>query len=257
MIRLNADVLNGRDSGTLQELARAVANEFPRDETQDDMTIQARDEVLITLVRAAIDALQALLSLVEDGWPRWDFTTPAERMIALVKLCFETGARSQCEYLLLRFLPPPAGTLKQYVSDDLAPFFHALRNYLLMHGLDFTAEPYRTFAITVTTDFAEQVMTAKPEEVVPFSEVQTIGCRTCLHCRTLRNFLLGDKPTISLCCRKSVQTHLQHKLARTSSWGVVWKSSKEKSARDGIYPVLEVSLFFNVSARPAHLNSII
>ncbi|KAJ7115408.1 hypothetical protein C8R44DRAFT_794600 [Mycena epipterygia] len=233
--RLNPDVLKGRDSGTLQELARAVANEFPRDEIQDAMSMQARDEVLITLVRAAIDAFQTL-SLVEAPWPAWHSTSPEERMIALVMLCFETGAQSQCEYLLPRFFPPPAGTLKEYVADALAPFFHVLRNYLLMQGLDFTAEPYRTLAIDVTTAFAEEVMTAKPDEVVPLSEIQTIGCNSCLRCGTLRNFLLGEEPTISLRCQKSIQTHLQHKLARTSAWGVVWESTK-----DGIYPVLKIT----------------
>ncbi|KAJ7457358.1 hypothetical protein FB451DRAFT_1098079 [Mycena latifolia] len=232
--RLIADALKGHDSDTLQKLARSVAKEFPRAQLQQDsVAVQAYSDVIITLVRTAIDTLD-MASLAKKPAPYNYYgggTTPSDRMIGLVKFCFELGAQSLCQRLLLRFVPPPPGsTIAQHVSDVLAPFLPVLRQYLLGQRLDFQTEPYKIFAATVVKAFAEKVMPAqKPHEAVPLTQLQAIGCQACSECKELNAFFCSDKATISFARVQGVRTHLERRLAITRSWGVTWETIKGRS----------------------------
>jgi hypothetical protein len=156
-----------------------------------------------------------------SSYPSYNATTPAEQMIRMVKFCFEVGAKSQCQRLLLRFVPPPSGsTVAQHVSKVLAPFLPVLQQFLASKRLTFETEPYKMFAAAVVKSFAETVMSQKPQEVIPVARLQGIGCQGCSECRELKAFFLSDKPTISFARVQSIRTHLERQLGSTRSWGV-------------------------------------
>ncbi|KAJ7689580.1 hypothetical protein B0H17DRAFT_1202218 [Mycena rosella] len=167
--RLTADALKGHDSGTLQGLARSVAREFPRQAlVQDKVALQAYTDLVGGLVRAAIDTFDTTTLVKRGGvYPYYGGgANPSDLMLQLVQFSFELGVPSQCQRLLLRFVPPPAGsTVPQHVSGVLAPFLPVLRQYLVRKGLDFQIEPYKMFAAAVVKAFAEKVMAQKPHEV--------------------------------------------------------------------------------------------
>ncbi|KAJ6572542.1 hypothetical protein DFH09DRAFT_1362470 [Mycena vulgaris] len=222
---LTKDVLTGRDLKALELLARAVVKEFPRQRIYYPTSLQARTDVLKTLVRATIDTFKtSLLAKSSAPVPYWinDVVAPQQHMLSLVKFCFEVEAPNQCEYLLPRFATPPDSiTWRQHASDALAPFLPRLREYLHEQGLDLYTEPYRSFITCVLNAFTQQVMTAKPPEAVPVSQIESVGCQTCAECRELRSFLLSPEPILVLRTSKRVRTHLEHKLARTGAWGVL------------------------------------
>ncbi|KAJ7101404.1 hypothetical protein B0H15DRAFT_927201 [Mycena belliarum] len=233
--RLTAETLRGRDSATLQELARAVGKEFPLQQLQQDSdALQAFSDVIVTLVRAAIDAFDtATLKKTAPSYSYYGARTtnsPSDHMLALVKFCFELGAKSQCQRLLLRFVPPPAGSnVARHVSDVLAPFLPMLQKYLVSKRLDFQTDPYKMFAAAVIKAFAEKVMGQKPHEIVPAAKLQTIGCDGCPECVELKAFFCSDKQTVSFSRVQGIRTHLERQLAVTRSWGVVWETIKVRS----------------------------
>jgi hypothetical protein len=189
----------------------------------DCTSLQALDDVLKNIVRAAIAAFDTSLLVKPES--RWygEQRFPSDRMIDLVEFCFEVGAQSQCQHLLPRFVEPPTGvSFRQHASQALSPFLLVLHEYLVQQGLAFTAEPFKGFIISVLKAFAEQVMTEKPDEGVPVAEIETVGCKTCSNCAELRAFLLSQETSTSLYVSKPERTHLEHKLARTSAWGVLW-----------------------------------
>ncbi|KAJ7722653.1 hypothetical protein DFH07DRAFT_856715 [Mycena maculata] len=223
--RLTADKLAGHDSGTLQALARSVVKEFPRQQMQDSTSLQAHSDFIVTLVRAAIDAFTTS-SLTREALS----ADSSDQMMVLVKFCFELGAQSQCKHLLLRFVPPSAGsTIRQHVSGVLAPFLPILRHYLLGKDLDLQTEPYKTFAVEVIKSFAAKVMAQKPGEVVPVAKLQAFGCGACPECGMLRAFFMEDKPMISLARVQSIRAHLERQLGATRAWGVVWSTIRDRS----------------------------
>ncbi|KAJ6542089.1 hypothetical protein DFH09DRAFT_1368280 [Mycena vulgaris] len=225
--RLNADALKGHDSNTLQGLAQAVAREFPRQQLlQDGVALQAYSDVIIALVRTAIDTFDTS-SLVKKPTPYYN---PSDRMLLLVKFCFEIGAQSQCQRLLLRFVPPPKGsTVPEHISNVLAPFLPVLRQYLAGQRLDFQTDPYKMFAAAVVKAFAEKVMTQKPHEVVPAAQMQGIGCGICTECKLLKDFFCSDKLTISFARAQTIRTHLERQLQVARPWGVVYETIKGRS----------------------------
>ncbi|KAJ7689035.1 hypothetical protein B0H17DRAFT_1067547 [Mycena rosella] len=229
--RLTADALKGHDSSTLQGLVRSVAKEFPRQAlVHDPVALQAYNDVVIGLVRTAIDTFDTS-SLVKKNGPGYPYyhssVNPSDVMIKLVQFCFELGAQSQCQRLLLRFVPPPTGsTVPQHVSTTLAPFLPVLRQYLVGEGLDFQVDPYKMFAAAMVRAFAEQVMAQKPHEVVPAAQLQGVGCKACAECRELKAFFCSDKSTISFPRVQSIRTHLERYLGVTRAWGVVWETRK-------------------------------
>ncbi|KAJ7472160.1 hypothetical protein FB451DRAFT_315151 [Mycena latifolia] len=251
--RLTAEALKSHDSDTLQKLARSVANEFSRAQLQQDsIAHSACSDVIITLVQAAIDtfdmtSLASQASLVTQVsipkksnsyysispyyiGPSFVSTTPSDRMIGLVKLCFELGAQSQCQRLLLRFVPPPTGsTVAQHVSNVLAPFLPVLRQYLVGQRLDLQTDPYKMFAAAVVKSFADKVMAQKPHEVVPLARLQTLGCQGCSECKELRAFFSSDKSTLSFARAQQIRAYLERQLIDTSPWGVVWETIKGRS----------------------------
>ncbi|KAJ7123875.1 hypothetical protein C8R43DRAFT_1031770 [Mycena crocata] len=229
--RLNADTLKGHESSTLQDLARSIAAEFPRQQMQDTIAIQARSDVIIALVRRAIDTFDvAALGKMIPSYLYGRTQTAADIMISLVKFCFEVGAQSQCQRLLLRFVPPPPGTnVPQHVSKVLAPFLPVLRQYLASKGLDFQSDPYKMFAAAVVRAFAEKVMSQKPSEVISAAQLQGIGCQACAECRELRAFFLSDRPTISFPRVQTIRTHLERQLSATRHWGVVLETVRRGS----------------------------
>ncbi|KAJ6523305.1 hypothetical protein B0H19DRAFT_1201796 [Mycena capillaripes] len=222
--QLTADTLKGHDSATVQALVRTIVKEFPRTQMQDNSALQAYSEVIIALVRVAIDTfdVSSLRPAAYNSYPYYHRAqTPSDQMISLVKFCFELGAQSQCQRLLLRLVPPPSGTtVVQHVSKVLAPFLPVLRQYLVSKRLDFQTEPYKMFAAAVVKSFADKVMSQKPSEVVPAAQLQKIGCGGCGECQALRAFFLSDQASISFSRVQSVRTHLERQLNGTQTWGV-------------------------------------
>ncbi|KAJ6483879.1 hypothetical protein DFH09DRAFT_398511 [Mycena vulgaris] len=93
------------------------------------------------------------------NYPRYGYgtPTPSDCMIGLVKFCFDVEARSECQRLLLRFVPPPAGsTLQQHISNVLVPFLPVLRKYLAGQGLDLQTDPYKMFAAACSEGFRRE-----------------------------------------------------------------------------------------------------
>ncbi|KAF7333484.1 hypothetical protein MVEN_02364600 [Mycena venus] len=234
--RLTADSLKGHDSGTLQALARTIAKEFPRQQMQDIGAQQAYSDLIIAVVRLAIDTFD-VSSLVKTApyqsrpyYSSYGSKSPADQMMDMVKFCFEVGAKSQCQRLLLRFIPPPKGsTVTQHISKVLAPFLPVLRQYLASKKLDFQTEPYRVFAAAVVKAYAEKVMEQKPAEIVPVASLQRIGCQGCAECRELKAFFLSNKINISFSRVQAIRTHLERQLETTRKWGVIWTTIRSGS----------------------------
>ncbi|KAJ7699137.1 hypothetical protein B0H14DRAFT_2485121 [Mycena olivaceomarginata] len=227
--KLTKEILSGCDSRTLQALARSVATEFPRAESE----VSANDDMLATLVRAAIDKFSP--SLGTSFRSDWYSGGPAcNQMLDLLKFCSEVGVKDQHHYLLSHLLQPPAGsTLEKYASDSLTPFLPLLKQHLLAQSQSFAVKPYRSFAATVVQTFAEQVMADKPPEVASETDIQKIGCKDpdCSGCADLRSFLLGEQSTKLFTLPKTVLTHLEHKVARTASWGVICETTRPGGSR--------------------------
>ncbi|KAJ6632203.1 hypothetical protein B0H10DRAFT_1976516 [Mycena sp. CBHHK59/15] len=229
--RLTSDRLKGHDSATLQALVRVIVKENQQQKPQDDVAKQDYKHLLITLVRAAIDAFDTS-RLKRSPYPSYGYGTMtlSDQMIGLVKFCFEVGAQSQCQRLLLRLVPPPTGsTVQQHVSGVLAPFLPILRQYLVTQRLDFRTDPYKMFSAAVVKAFADKVMSQKPTEVVPVTQLQGIGCNVCSECRELKAFFLSEKETISFARVQGIRTHLERHLGTARSWGVVWETIKGRS----------------------------
>ncbi|KAJ7886201.1 hypothetical protein B0H14DRAFT_2698032 [Mycena olivaceomarginata] len=221
-----ADPPKGQQSSTLQALARYVMKEFSPQLRRDPAAFKAFGQVIITLVRAAICTFDTS-SLVKRYIP----PTASQRMIAIIDFCFEVGGRSQCQYLLPRFVPPPTGTTAtQHVSGVLAPFLPDLQEYLVGKDLNFEAEPYKTFAVTVAKLFAEKVMTPKPSEPVPASKLRAIGCG-CRDCKELKAFFQSAHAVVCLPAVQKIRLHLERELAKTRAWGVSWQTVKKGSPR--------------------------
>ncbi|KAJ7218972.1 hypothetical protein B0H12DRAFT_326780 [Mycena haematopus] len=233
--RMTADALKGHDSSTIQALVRTIARKFPRQQLQEGVPQQAYDDLIIALVRVAIDTFDTS-SLTKTPldynytYTQSIRTNPADQMIAMLKFCFEVGAKNQCQRLLLHFVPPPNGfTVAQHVFKVLAPFMPVLRQYLLSQSLDFETEPYKMFAAAVVKAFAEKVMEQEPTEVVPVASLQTVGCQTCKECRELKTFFLSNQVTIKFTRGQSIRTHLERQLGKTGAWGVTWETIRHGS----------------------------
>ncbi|KAJ7727269.1 hypothetical protein B0H16DRAFT_1383573 [Mycena metata] len=232
--RLNATTLKGHDSTALQALVRSIVKEFPRQQLAPGAT-QAYDDLVITLVRTAIDTFDTS-SLIPPlpTHTAYYYTgsrlSPSDHMIRLIQFCFEVGAQSQCQRLLLRFVPPPASsTVVDHVSKVLAPFLPVLQRYLVSQRLDLQTEPYKKFAAAVIKSFAEKVMAQKPSEVIPAAQLQAIGCQGCAECPQLRAFLLSDKPTISFSRVQGIRTHLERQLNAIRWLGVTCETIRHGS----------------------------
>ncbi|KAK7039307.1 hypothetical protein R3P38DRAFT_473664 [Favolaschia claudopus] len=226
---LTAENLKGHDSSTMQALVRTVAKEFPRQQLQEDAQ-QAYSALLITLVRIAIDSFRLPSAQptyggygVSYGYARG----PSDQLLDMVKFCFEVGAKSQCQRLLLRSVTPPKDTtVAQHVSKVLTPFLPVLRQFLVSKRLDFQAEPYKMFAAAVVKAYAEHVMKQKPTEVVPIASLEKIGCQACADCRELKAFFLSDRAETSFSRVQGIRTHLERQLHSTRGWGVTWTTLK-------------------------------
>ncbi|KAJ7101409.1 hypothetical protein B0H15DRAFT_410938 [Mycena belliarum] len=233
--RLTAEILKGHDSATLHALTRSVVGEFPRQKLQQDsVALQAYSDVIVTLVRAAIDAFDT--ATLKTTAPSYSYygaratNSPSDHMLALVKFCFEFDAQNQCQRLLLRFVPPPAGSnVARHISDVLAPFLPVLKQYLVSKRLDFQTDPYKMFAAAVIRAFAEKVMGQKPHELVPAAQLQAIGCNRCSECVELKAFFCSDKQTMSFARVQGIRTHLERQLAVTRAWGVHWETIRAGS----------------------------
>ncbi|KAF7340841.1 hypothetical protein MSAN_02113500 [Mycena sanguinolenta] len=226
--RLTAATLKGHDSSTIQALVLTIVREFPRQQLQGGVQQQAYNDLIIALVRLAIDTFDTS-SLSKPTYPYYN-ANPADKMIGMIKFCFAVGAKNQCQRLLLRFVPPPNGsTVGQHVSKVLAPFMSVLRQYLLSKRLDFQTEPYKMFAAAVVKAFAEQVMVQKPTEVVPAAQRQAAGCQGCAECRELRAFFVSDAPTIRFSRVQGIRTHLERELQKIRYWGVKWETIRSGS----------------------------
>ncbi|KAJ7187173.1 hypothetical protein C8R46DRAFT_981462 [Mycena filopes] len=212
--RLNATTLKGHDSNTVQALVRSIVKEFPQQQQQpaDSAPFAA---VVVGLVRVAIDTFDtATLKPAPYSYYNAASSSVPDQMLRMVQFCFDLGAQSQCQRLLLRFLnPPPTSTVAQHVSKVLAPFLPVLRQYLVSKRLDLQTEPYKLFAAAVVKAFATQTMAQKPTEVIPAAQLQAIGCRTCAECQQLRAFFLSDRSAISFARVQGVRTHLARELS--------------------------------------------
>jgi hypothetical protein len=233
---LTADTLKGHDYTVVQALVRTIVKEFPRQQLQDSAAQYAYSDLIIALTRVAIDTFDsaslARTASLHTGYPYYyqQAATPADQMIGMVKFCFEVGAKSQCQRLLLRFVPPPNGSnVAQHVSKVLAPFMPVLRQYLISQRLDFQTEPYKMFAGAVVKAFAEKVMVQKPTEVVPIASLQKIGCQVCSDCQQLKAFFMSDQTTFSISRKQQQRTHMERYLAATRAWGVSWVTVKNRT----------------------------
>ncbi|KAJ6518352.1 hypothetical protein DFH09DRAFT_1098539 [Mycena vulgaris] len=188
---LNAEAFKGRDSHILEELARSVAREFTREGMPDSESLQAQAHVSATLVRATIAAFRAP-SAVNDSSLNWrdQLKTPVDRMIGL------------------------------HAPTTLTPFFPIPRSFLVEQVLDLEIEPFKGFATGAVKAYADDVMTEKPEEVIAVAEIESVGCQVCTYFAGLRALLLGEHTMTSFRHSNAILTHLEHKLTRTSVWGV-------------------------------------
>ncbi|KAJ7664344.1 hypothetical protein DFH06DRAFT_1087334 [Mycena polygramma] len=215
--------LNRHSSSALQEFARAIHAEF---RPKSGLATPEYDVVIITVARAAVDAFDTK-SLIPGNSPVSRLTysndSPAERMLGLVKFCFEVGALDVCQHLLGRFVPPPKGaTIERHISTALSPFLPLLRNYLATRRLDFQTEPFKKFAATVITGFAGKVMSQRHTDFVPV-QLRDIGCR-CDECSALKEFFLGDLPSTSIHRTQQIRQHVEGQLhsAGAKSFGINW-----------------------------------
>jgi hypothetical protein len=90
--------LERHSSNALQDLARAVLAEF---RPQGGVATPDYDAVINAIARAAIDAFDTR-SLIPGNSPVSTYRNdgPAERMLGLVKFCFEIGAGNAFQPLL-------------------------------------------------------------------------------------------------------------------------------------------------------------
>jgi hypothetical protein len=227
--------LKGHDTATLQKVARAIVADFqPSRHLTDETGKRDYAQIILTLVVTVIDTFDTSLLGIHLR-PQYPYsymavTSPSEHMLAILKFCFEVGAQSQCQRLLLRFVPPPAGsTVAKHVSGVLAPFLPVLRQYLATQKLDFRSEPYRMFSAAVVKSFADKVMSQKPTEVIPVAQLQTIGCGICSECIALRQFFLSEAQTISFSRAQVIRTHLERQLLKARAWGVVSETLRRGS----------------------------
>ncbi|KAJ7187174.1 hypothetical protein C8R46DRAFT_1059080 [Mycena filopes] len=232
ILLLNTNTLKGHDSSTLQALVRFIAKEFPRHEQCAPGAVlpYAYDELILILVRAAIDAFDTSLLAppplnTDSGWQ--PTIPPSEHIIRLVRFCFELGAPNECQHLFLRLVPPPAGsTLVQHVSTALAPFLPVLQAYLVSQRLDLEAEPYKKFAVAIIKSFAAKVMVQRA--TVSVAQIQATGCQNCSECPQLRVFLLSEEPTISFQRGSDIRTHLKCHLNKLIPLGLSCATAKRK-----------------------------
>ncbi|KAJ6552252.1 hypothetical protein DFH09DRAFT_1366359 [Mycena vulgaris] len=207
-------ILAGRDSESLKTLVVYLVEEL-QPPPGDLATYTA---LLHTVVRQAIDVFDTKRFHAPESKGK---TLPSiEDMVGMLKFCFEVGAQSQSQYLLLRFAsPPPEISIPQHVSKVLAPFISALRDYLVSQNLDLEADSFNRFTASVVKAFAASVMTQTPQDSHP---VAGIGCQDakCGDCKTLRAFFEGDEQTISLPRAARFREHIEKQLGGPKSWGV-------------------------------------
>ncbi|KAJ7226732.1 hypothetical protein GGX14DRAFT_417216 [Mycena pura] len=195
---LGAAGLTAHDSSRLQALALFIAKEFPRQEMSGSGDVQAYDELIVNIVRAAIDTFDTATLAKSHN--------PSDQMMSLVQFCFEVGARDECGRLLNRLSESPAGvSVGQHVSTVLIPFLPALKQHLVAQHLDFRADPYKKFAAAVIKAFVQKVMTPA---VALAAQIQTLGC-ACADCAELRAFFVSDRVSNSFPRRTDAARHLE------------------------------------------------
>ncbi|ETW80090.1 hypothetical protein HETIRDRAFT_419680 [Heterobasidion irregulare TC 32-1] len=153
---------------------------------------------------------------------------PEHIAIELVKFCVKTGATSQFSYVVACLITPPP---RMVISpDSLISFVRMLKQLLLLKTIDLAAEPWRRIFVATVEGFANKFMTPKPQELVPASQLQRVGCG-CNECTELQNFFFGGKDVISLAKKKRARAHLVDRLSLTEAWGVKWETI-EKGKRE-------------------------
>ncbi|KAJ6625220.1 hypothetical protein B0H10DRAFT_2004181 [Mycena sp. CBHHK59/15] len=225
---INEAVLAGRDFASLKVLVNYFITTL-RPPPEDVSATEGYTAVINGIVRRAIDVFDTK-----------SFHTPLskdnplpmrsiEHLVDMVKFCFQAGARSEWQYLLLHLVSPPPGiTIPQHVSKVLAPFMPALRDYLTSQALDFEVDPFKKFSANVVKAFAATVMSQKPQDLVP---IASIGCSSakCGDCKSLRDFFYGDNRCILFPRAAKARQHVSEQLWTPKSWGVTVELKKERS----------------------------
>ncbi|KAJ7060447.1 hypothetical protein C8F01DRAFT_194723 [Mycena amicta] len=209
---LPAELLKRLRSESLQALGRLIVREFPR-ETLTESDHKARDDLLDVLAHTAVENFEI----------SWDPRTPSvkytDAMISLIRSCFDMNAERHCEEALFWFATTPKGAnVEQHVSHILAPFMLVLRTELQTRRRSFEEEPYRQFAVSVVTSYAERVMLQTP--VVP-TDLRNVGFRKCEDCKQLRNFFKNPNMTeMYFAETQALRKHLEAMLGRVGNFEV-------------------------------------
>ena len=220
LARLSVDRVDRLARGkALRSLVLLVVSSL-KPSVEDAAAIQDYAVVVNKLVESIISHFDIKALLQQQALYYGSQPQAPTQIIDIVKLCFQVGARMQCQYLFQRLINPPVGTVMQsYISNALVPFIDILCPFLLTHGISLTTEPWKAFCSAVVKLYASTVMTQKPPEAVSPEQLQTIGCG-CSECIVLKSFFMSEKETISFQRVQNIRTHLERQLLKAFAWGV-------------------------------------
>ncbi|KAJ7654122.1 hypothetical protein DFH06DRAFT_1203672 [Mycena polygramma] len=214
-------LLAGWDSESLEKLVRYFFAEWAPSPDSE------LNRVLNLIVRQAIDVFDT--SSFHAAAAKGNHSSAADEMVSMVKFCFDVGARSELQYLLLHLVSPPVGiSISQHVSKVLAPFMPALAGYLTTQNLTLEASPFGKCSASIVKAFASTVMCQTPNELAAGTKVgcDNLKCSDCQ--KTLSDFFTSDEQTIVLPRPAKAREHLEAQLAAPApkSWGVKFKVIK-------------------------------
>lgn len=150
--------------------------------------------------------------------------------LELIELCYATESRACIPELLKRLLlPKPTSDPAKQIKEVVVPLVLKLRDYLVTKRLDFTSEPYMSFAKLTVTHFVASVMGPKPVEMLTTAALRSVGCG-CATCQPLRDFFSSERTTLSLIEAPRKCDHLQSNLEKTRAWGVKWNATRPGSS---------------------------
>ncbi|KAJ6588093.1 hypothetical protein B0H19DRAFT_1247800 [Mycena capillaripes] len=219
-------LLAGRDSEGLKTLVRHLVAEW-RSGPEASSTGSEHTVVLNAVVRQAIGVLDT--KSFHNPALKKKPSSAVDDMVGMLRFCFDVGARSELKYLLVHFVSPPLGiSISEHVSNVLAPFMPALRDYLATQGLTLESSPFAKCSASIIKAFADTVMCQNPQDLIAGTD---IGCDNtkCGDCqKTLPDFFASDDQTIVLPRAAKPREHIEQQLAAPApkSWGVSFRVIK-------------------------------
>lgn len=206
---------------SLKPLALSIVSSL-RPPNEDQRAIQDYSAIVNDLVRVTISSA-SLQSLHQKQIS----SQYIPYVLDLIKFCFQVGTRSQCNYLVECVMSPPSKTVisREFISGFLIPFVGPLKQFLVSKNIDLAAEPWRRIFAAAAESYASRIMTPKPSEVVPASELQKVGCG-CGECTELQSFFFSDRDVTVFPRTKAIRAHFEERLGLVERWGVRWETIK-------------------------------